>query len=64
MGSPYEAIDEVYGPLSCHPMDSGYKSIEIEDSIGVRPVAKLLWRRGSEAHRRVAVHSRKRVPAQ
>ena len=42
--SRWEAhIKQVYGPLSCHPMDSEYKSIEIEDLIGLRPVVKLLW---------------------
>ena len=42
--SRWEAhIKQGYGPLSCHPMDSEYKSIEIEDLIGLRPVVKLLW---------------------
>ena len=37
--SRWEAhIKQVYRPLSCHTMDSGYKSIEIEDLIGLRPV--------------------------
>ena len=41
--SRWEAhIKQVQGPPSCHPMDSEYKSIEIEDLIGLRPVVKLL----------------------
>ena len=37
--SRWEAhIKQVYGPLSCHTRDSEYKSIEIEDLIGFRPV--------------------------